>query len=248
MRFRRSRGIISQRPHYFKVRKRKSFWVFIFVIIIAILFQVLWMIEKNLQPILIVIAKTEVKKIAQTAMTKGIQEIQKEHGEELNQAMQIEKDRNGTISSIQINNAVQAKIYSTMTNTISSEMKHLDDHPIKISIGQMLESNIFSEFGPDIPIEMWPKGAAIVNVVPKMEAQGINMVRVTLMVNVHTEMGMVVPFSKESIPVDFQYPIADALVVGDVPEYYFYNDQNGVMQRGELNSPVVPPTPEIKNP
>jgi sporulation protein YunB len=216
-------------------------------VLLAILFQVLWMIEKHLHPMLVVIAKTEVKKIAQEAMLAGVRDVERSLAGELGQVMTVEKGSDGRITFVKIDPRIQAKIYEQMAGRLMERMDHLDQHEIGITVGQILQSNIFSDYGPDIPIQLWPKGAPKVNLEPEMKAQGINMVMVTLHLRVHAEMGMIVPFSEESFPVDFEYPIAQAVVVGEVPEYYFYNDLGQIKQE-KIGTPhhPVPELPQKK--
>lgn len=234
------RRLIRRKPRTFRVRKRGSFFFFALVILLAVIIQIVWMVERNLEPMLLLYAKTTVKNIAMEAVRQGVHEMERSFGDELDKIMVVEKDANGRIASVQINNKIQAQIYNRMTESVMKELNHLKDHPVEITLGQVLQSNIFAGYGPDIPIEMWLKGAPKVSLVPKLESQGINMVMVTLNLHIHNEMGVMVPFSKESIPVDIQYPIAQQLIVGEVPEYYFYNDQ-GEIKKGQIGTHAPPP-------
>ncbi|SEN56033.1 sporulation protein YunB [Lihuaxuella thermophila] len=234
------RRLIRRKPRSFRVRKRGSFLFFALVMLLAVIIQIVWMIERNLEPMLLAYAKTTVKGIAMEAVRQGVHDMQRSLGNELDQIMAVDKDANGRITGVKINQNIQAQIYNQMTESVMKELNHLKDHPVEISVGQMLQSNIFAGYGPDIPVEMWLKGAPKVSLIPKLESHGINMVMVTLNLHIHNEMGVMVPFSKESILVDVQYPIAQSLVVGEVPEYYFYNDQ-GQMKKGEVGSPAPPP-------
>jgi sporulation protein YunB len=233
------RRLFRRRPRTFRVRRRMNVWLIASLIVFAISLQILWLVEHYLHPMLIVIAKTEVKKAAQDAMLQGVRDVQKKLGGDLDRIMTVDKSADGRIASVQIDPALQAQVYDHMTTQVLGKLNHLKEHEIGITLGQMLQSNLLAEYGPDIPIQMWLKGAPKVNFVPKMEAQGINMVMVTLTAHVHTEMGLIVPFSEESFPVDFEYPLAVRLVVGEVPEYYFYNDQ-GEMKKAR----VLPPAPD----
>lgn len=211
-----------------RVRRKKKvmFWgIGIFIM----LFAVVWLVDRNIHPILVQIAKTEAKRLAQEAIVEGIGE-QVKLGNELNQVMKIQKDQAGNISYIQMNQQVQAKIYQNTTSKIQDVLRHLRDKPIDISLGQALDSNIFANYGPPLSVQLWPKGTVKVSLVPKLESQGINMVMVTMNLKIHTEMDLIIPFEEEILPVEVNYPIAQALVVGKVPNYYFYNDQGTVKQ------------------
>lgn len=199
------------------------------ILIFFVLLAVVWLVDRNIHPILVQIAKTEAKRLAQEAIVEGIGE-QVKMGDELNQVLKIEKDRDGNISYIQMNQRTQAEIYQNTTSKIQEVLKHLRDKPINIYLGQALESNIFANYGPPFPIQLWPKGTVKVNLVPKLESKGINMVMVTINLKIHTELDLIIPFDEELLPLEVNYPIAQALVVGKVPNYYFYNDQGTVKQ------------------
>jgi sporulation protein YunB len=212
----------------FRVRRKQKIILFT-VLIFSLLAIAVWLVDRNLHPILIHIARTEVKKVAQQAILEGISE-QLKLSNQLNQVMKIQKDNAGNISYIETNPQIQAKIYQKTTEKIQEVLKHLKDKPIQISLGQAIDSSLFANYGPPLSIDIWPKGSVKVSIVPKLESQGINMVMVTMMLKIHTEMGLVIPFTDDFIPVDVDYPIAQALVVGKVPNYYFYNDRGQVKQ------------------
>ncbi|MBA4493687.1 sporulation protein YunB [Paenactinomyces guangxiensis] len=244
MPFRRKR--IVRRSRSFRVPKRGSLFFLALVIFMGFMIQILWMIESNLHPILLVIAKSKVKNIAQEAVTKGIHDLERSLGDELKQTMTVQKDPEGRITFVQIDSKVQAQIYRHISSRLTQEFKHLEDHPVEVPLGQILESNIFAHSGPDIPIQLWPKGAAKVSIIPKMESHGINTVMVALTVRIHNEMGLVVPFTEKTFSIDYEYPVAYAVVVGEVPEYYFYNDQ-GDIKKGQVQT-LMPPPPVPASP
>jgi sporulation protein YunB len=212
----------------YRMRKRTKVYFCLFCCALVIFLSV-WWVDRNIHPILVQIAKTEAKRLAQEAIVAGIGE-QVKMGNQLNQVMSIQKDSQGNITYIQMNPQVQAKIYQNTTSKIQEVLKHLKDKPIEISLGQALDSNIFANYGPPFSVNLWPKGTVKVNIVPKLESQGINMVMVTMVAKMQTEMDLIIPFSEEILPVEVEYPIAQALVVGKVPNYYFYNDQGTVKQ------------------
>lgn len=212
----------------FRLRKKTKIHMSCFIIAV-VLFAAIWWVEQNVHPILVQIAKTEAKRLAQAAVVEGIGE-QVKMGKQLDEVMQIQKDTQGNITFIQINPQVQATIYQQMTKSIQHELKHIKDKPIDINLGQALDSTIFANYGPPLTVTLWPKGTVKISFVPKLEAQGINMVMVTLTAKIHTEMDLIIPFEEGVLPVDINYPIAQAVVVGKVPSYYFYNDQGNIKQ------------------
>ncbi len=207
-----------------------------FVMLIVTVF--LGIVEEKVHPVMVQIAKTEVRKVALEAILEGIKE-HKELGNDLNNLIRIDKRGDGSTSFFQIDSKIQAEIYTHTVSAIYKKLSKLKDRPIQVSIGQIFQSELFANKGPFIPLEIWPKGAPKVTLVPKSESRGINMVMITLHMHVQMEMGVLVPFSEEVVSIDSEYPIAQAVVVGEVPQYYF---QNGTKDQNiTLPIPTQPP-------
>lgn len=223
-----------RRPILFQIRNKGWLLVFIFVMVMTLVG--VYVMEKKMEPMLLAITKTELKKVAQEAVLNGVKEVAST--QKVGELMEIEKDQQGKISMVKIDSRIQAKLYSHVTNGVQQQLKNLNNQHIQLSFGQLLQSPILSDYGPKIPIRIWPKGASKVSLVPKIEPAGINTVLVRLSLQVHSELGVVVPFSKESTTVDITYPLGEVLVMGEVPEYYFYS--NG----GEVKTLPTLPVPK----
>lgn len=196
--------------------------LFVLIVFLIILLISIFALEKKMEPMFMSIAKTEIKKAAQEAVLKGVKEVAAT--QKVEALMKIEKDQQGKISMVKVDSGIQAKLYSLVTYGIQKELKKLNSQRIKLRIGQLFQSPFFSDFGPEIPIQLWPKGASKVSLVPSVQAAGINTVLVSLSLQVHSELGVIVPFSKETTIVDISYPLGEVIVIGEVPEYYFYNN------------------------
>ncbi|WP_044641010.1 sporulation protein YunB [Risungbinella massiliensis] len=232
----RTRGLARRGRRKFPFRING--WAILVLILILIAAPIVWLLETNIEPVMLVIAKSEVKKMAYDAIVEGIKQ-QVVLGNDTNNLIEIEKDQTGKVQYLRINQANQAKVYTATAQKIQQVIKQLQDKPIEITIGQMFKNTILSEWGPDIPVEIWPKGSAKINIEPRLESKGINVVMVTLVLKIHTEMGVVVPFSEDVVPIDIDYPIAQAMVVGEVPSYFFQNEgNNNTMQPSPI--PVTP--------
>ena len=125
---------------------------------------------------------------------------------------------------VKIDSSIQAKLYSQVASGIQKELKHLNRQRIKLSLGQLCQSPFLSDYGPQIPIQLWPKGSSKISLVPDIQSAGINTVLVRLTLRVYSELGVIIPFSKETTVVDLSYPLGEVMVMGEVPEYYFYSN------------------------
>ncbi len=208
-----------RRPILFQSGNRG--WLFFFIFVMVVILIVVYGVEKKMEPMLHAIAKTELKRAAQEAVWKGVKDVAST--QEVGELMEIEKDQQGKISMVKVDSRIQAKLYSQVTNGIQQQLKRLNNQRIHLSLGQLFQSPILSGYGPKIPIQLWPKGASKISLVPKMQPAGINTVLVSLSLHVQSELGIILPFSEEDTTVSITYPLGEVLVMGEVPDYYFYN-------------------------
>ncbi|SFS60742.1 sporulation protein YunB [Marininema halotolerans] len=220
---------------------------FIIIILGLLGYGAFYTIENEAEVTLIKLAKARVQNISQECMTKGIEEMRRSLGPELNKVMTINnKDQHGYI--ISVDPLIQAKIYEIASKNMHKQMKTMEQEDYGIPLGAVLQSNLFSDVGPDIPLKIWPKGSTNLDMDTKIESAGINTVKVTLYLQVTNEIGTLVPLTKEKdIKVKYHYPIASQTMMGEVPENYYYYNNNGKNQGMEGPIPVVPSNGTRKN-
>jgi sporulation protein YunB len=194
--------------------------------------------EQSIKPVIKSYAKTELRKISQEAVTNGIKEVADQ--QDIHQLMRVEKDKQGKITMLAINSRLQAKMYSQVSDRIAKVMNHLRSHDIYLNTGQLLQSTLLADIGPKIPVQIYPKGATQISLVPRLQSTGINTVMISLHLRIKNEMGLLVPYAKDSAMVTVEYPLGEMLMVGEVPEFYYYMDQ-GKMRQGQTEAPQPPP-------
>ncbi len=114
MRFRR--WWLRKQHSLIRWRKRGGVWFLAFAILFALLYQTLWLVERNLKPTLTQVAEAEVKKVTGRCTPRSSKRSGT-LGNELDQLMRVEKDNEGRIQFIQINQQLQAQIFEKMHGT-----------------------------------------------------------------------------------------------------------------------------------
>lgn len=228
-----------------KLKKSKLKSVFIIVVIIFLLIYLLFLyVESNIEPILIDIATARTKQIATNSINESIsKEIAKNTNFE--DLIQYEHDNNGRISAVTFNYSEFAKIVGSSTKCIENTLNDLEKFQESIKVGAIIKSNILADIGPSIPITIIPIGS--VQVSPRAEYQnaGINVVIMTVMIDVYTELQVVVPFSTEPTIIETSIPIVQAQVFGEVPQFYF--EGQGMSSNNDMNYSYIPPLQVINN-
>lgn len=74
-----------------------------------------------------------------------------------------------------------------------------------------------SYWGPSITVKMEPIGRVVVTYESLFESAGINQTRHKILVNVKTNLKIILPLQSKEVEVVNQIPISDTVIVGEVP-------------------------------
>ncbi|MDQ0338175.1 sporulation protein YunB [Caldalkalibacillus uzonensis] len=218
----------------FKVKKGgplKKKYLFLIILLLFTFMSVLGFVfvERNLEPALIEIANTYVKQMATLAINEA---ISKKISEEFDDGgvLNIERSNDGKTQLISFNSRNQARILNQVIERANFELLQLEKEPLQIPLGQALDSNILAQFGPRVPVSLFPIGFAKADITVELEEAGINMVMVTAYIEIEADVRIVIPFSSDEAVVSTRYPIEWHLLQGEVPNVYFQGSDGQVTQ------------------
>jgi sporulation protein YunB len=175
--------------------------------------------ETHLKPTLLAIAETKAVFIATQTINQVIND---KVNLDINPQtlMNVTLDSRGRVVLIQPNTMEFNKIAADTTIKVQNILKDIGEEKINIPIGQILGSQLLASIGPNITVTVIPIGTVQVKVIDKFEQAGINQTRHMIYLIATTQIKIVVPLVSKSISVDTQMPIAEYVVVGDVPNTY----------------------------
>jgi len=109
---------------------------------------------------------------------------------------------------------------SQITKMVHDGLKNLKTEKVKISVGAILGSNIMTQTGPSIGLKIRPVGNATVNFFTEFESGGINQTKYKVYMQVVGKAKPVIPFVSETYEVVTTVPVAETVIVGNVPQTY----------------------------
>lgn len=219
-------------------KRRKIPSIRLLVILVGLIFIItFWMMETHLKPTLLAIAETKATFLATQSINQVIND-KVNLNIDPQTLMNVTLDSRGRVVLIQPNTMEFNKIAADTTIKVQNILKDIGEEKITIPMGQILGSQLLASMGPNITVTVIPVGTVQVKVIDKFEQAGINQTRHMIYLIATTEIRIVVPLVSKSISVDTQMPIAEYVVVGDVPSTYvqfplpFLNNINGGENNG----------------
>ncbi len=205
----------------FSVRRKRviPFFPLVALIIVIILAFTFWRIETHLKPTLMAIAETRATRIATQAINNVIN-TRVSLTVDPKTLVNITLDEHGRVVLIQPNTMEFNRLAADTTMKVQDALEEITEEKINIPIGQVLGSQMLASMGPRITVTIIPVGTVQVKVVDKFEQAGINQTRHMVYLAATTQIRIVVPLVSQSVSVNTQVPIAEYVVVGEVPNTY----------------------------
>jgi len=189
----------------------------ILCLLVFMLLRVFWTIEKSLRPAILSIAQVKADMLATDAVNRAIME-EVARGILYQDLISIKQDDRGKIIMAQINTMEINRLMAKTTMATQNALKEIGKEPIKIPLGEVLDSYLLAAYGPEIPVKLVPVGRVNTALLDSFEEAGINQVRHKIYLDVFTEIRIVIPFITEDLEVHTTIPLADAIYPGEVPE------------------------------
>ncbi|MBE1444371.1 sporulation protein YunB [Paenibacillus sp. OAS669] len=201
-------------------KKLKRNMLLLLLIIVLLTVQSFVYIEKNLRPPLVNLAKVRIKQMATQAINKAISD-RIARGTNFEKLIDWRTDKNGKTTGFMLNYAEHMRITAETIETVQGQLSQLQAIPEHIPLGQAMNSSIIASFGPNIPVRLVPAGNVKVDLNTRYQNAGINMILVEVYIHITAEVSVIIPFDSEPEVVETEVPVSYALIVGDVPTYYF---------------------------
>lgn len=189
---------------------------------ILLLFLVIYLfhaVENNLKPSIIETAETRAHLVATEAIHRALYE-KVLADVDYNDLIFIHKDTQQRITMMQANTIKINRIVSEANLEIKQALRNLPSEAIQIPLGGALGSQLLAFYGPKITLRFIPVGSLDVKFIDQFQQAGINQVRHILYLDVKTTVKIVVPMVAQEVTLTNQIPIAETIIVGQVPNTY----------------------------
>ncbi|AZB44295.1 sporulation protein YunB [Bacillus sp. FJAT-42376] len=218
----------------------KGVMPFRYVLLLSFIFFVfstaagLYIVNKEIQPVLMSIAETETQKIASLIINDALKKELEEEGD-TSRLVQENVDEKGKLTDF--NAAGVRKMMASFTdhiqrNLILAEKGNLavlnipelqdskENFIYEIPLGQTTGNVLLGSVGPKIPVRFEMVGHALTDSKITAEPFGINNALIKVIIDVKVNLRVIIPFSSKSTTVSANIPVDIKTFSGDVPDYY----------------------------
>lgn len=202
--------------YYLYIIKRKRFILWIIALIVLGLYMYKY-IDKNIRPTVVAISEIRARSVTTQAINDTIKtKIKRDIN--YNDLIFVKYDNDGKVTLMQANTILMNNIAAEVALEVQDQLKEISKSIIKVPLSNAFNTQLITL--PSVKVQIVPQGSVAVDFATEFESSGINQTRHRIYIIVVTDIKMIVPLVSENLRITTNIPIAETIIVGDVPEQY----------------------------
>lgn len=198
-------------------RKRRWPQVLLLLMSLPVLLFV-WM-DLNLKPVILSMAEAKARVMAVEAVNNAAYEVMRERIR-YSDLIVVAMDDAGRVSMLQADTMRMNELGTRTALVAQRNLDALAATGIRIPIGAATGSRLLAGSGPAITVNLVPMGSVTAEFVSEFTSAGINQTRHRIYLKMNTVVRMVIPTGAGQAQVSAYVPIAESIIVGQVPQTF----------------------------
>ena len=201
--------------------KQSDIVLIIIIIILIISYLFIKIFTFKSEPILLDYAKRYSINTISNIINKCISEVLIEYDYE--DIIEIEKDNNGIVENLNINNKIINEILYNSTKNILENINNLEKNNnliFYVPIGVIHDMPILVNIGPKIPFKIDILGSINNETLTQIKEYGINSSMIEVYLSIDMQVQVILPFVSETIDINKKILLDSKVIQGQIPEYY----------------------------
>lgn len=199
-------------------KKRVALVVTVLVTLVILAVVIGVVTEVNLRPIILNTAESRVRAIALDAVNSAIaRNLSDVSYDEL---ITVARDEQGHVTLLQANTVNMNRISTQTALTTQQYIADIEQQSIRISLGSATGNPLLAGRGPEMLVKVVPVGSVASEFITEFQTAGINQTRHKVYIRIRALMRIVIPTGAKQVEVISQVPVAETVIVGQVPQSY----------------------------
>ena len=185
-------------------------------------------IKLTLEPNMEELAKIRAEVLVSRTVTRVLTEqFQKDtYKDEL---FTVTKDDEGNMSMVQADSAKINLLMSQISARLQESFQNMKKEEFSVPAGALLGSRFLSQTGPQVGITVIPLSVSAMDFKTEFETQGINQTKYKIYIVLTCRIKMAAPFSTRVFKTNSTILIAEAVILGKVPDSYVVVPQDDIL-------------------
>ena len=185
-------------------------------------------VKLTLEPNMEELAKIRAEVLVSRTVTWVLAEqFQQEISQE--ELFTVTKDSEGTMSMVQANSARINLLMSRISAQLQESFQKMKKEDFSVPAGSLLGSRFLSQTGPHVRITVIPLSVSAMDFRTEFETQGINQTKYKIYIVLTCRIKMAAPFSTQVFKTKSTVLLAEAVILGKVPDSYVVVPQDDIL-------------------
>lgn len=202
-----------------KPKSRAALFLFL-VCIVCIIGITVFIFQESMKPIVKTFALTKANNITTVTVNNTINEILRSGDFHYDDLVSIEYDSQGKISAVKTDSIAMNILKTVVSVKISEAVSSIEKTNISIPMGTLTGSTFMTGLGPPVNIRTSLSCSCEIEVKNSFEYSGINQTLHKILLEVTAYVYVITMGDAVSTQVFTAIPVAQTVIIGDIPEIY----------------------------
>ena len=150
------------------------------------------------------------------------------------QLLRVERDGSGNIQYIEPDTRLINRLVMDFAGGVKETYDPDEIECCEVNLGVMTGSRFVSQLPVRATVKVQPLSLTKITCSTGFETQGINQTRYYVQCNVESQVRVLAPFTNKTAEINRSYQIAEAVIVGRVPDSYVVVPQESILDAAEF--------------
>ncbi len=166
----------------------------------------------------IAFAEMRAERIAEWQTNDVVATVLEAHAPLCSSMVKVTYNGDQQLTSVMADAAAVNTIKTAVAATLTEQFGAMSSLTADIPLGTLMGPEWLSGMGPIVRFPISMSASVLTTVSSSLEAVGMNQSAYKVLLNVHIVMGIIVPDGRTSVVVDSSFPMAEAVLLGEVPD------------------------------
>ena len=189
------------------------------ILLVLLLTAAVIAMEQNLSQTMLDMAFARAYSMAVETINRAVKQAMGQ-GVTYEELIDAQMDAQGRVSMLRANTMRMNDLASQTALLAEQELGSAENQVVEIPLGAALGVSFLSGFGPRLEVQILPVDAVHTSFDTEFETAGINQTRHKIFLNLRATVSLIVPTGSQLVEVTSTVPIAESIIVGEVPESF----------------------------
>ena len=188
----------------------------------------MWLLKYKIGPNLEEVGRIRAKVMVNQIVNKAIND-QLNKQNDMQELLLRETGAEGNTEILQANIQAMNIFKTEIANELQEEYAARPEDVYDVPVGVLLGDRFLSQAGPEVSLRIIPVSVADMDFKTEFETQGINQTKYRVYIELISDVKVLAPFSSEHFEVATTVLVAEAVILGNVPNSYVYVPEEDIL-------------------